>query len=139
MEKVDEIILHGKFMTLAEKCDTLEKMQKFCKAFLTKYPTEVKQKENTEYWPNRYEEEVRWLPKSKPHEYTASVSMADYGFSMSNEEHLAMIERAKHDIANSLTMQAINGGGVEWTSRKDYHSMSTIYSGTMSVNVGEKK
>lgn len=140
MERIDESVLHAKFRDLAEKCDTLEKMQKFCKAFMNKYP--VKQKSDTmnpHEWQGRSEEELRLLPRNKPHEYIASISLVDYGLSMSNEERQARIERAKHAIAESLTRQAIHGGGVEWTSRKDYHSMSTIYSGTMSVNVGEKK
>lgn len=138
MEKVDEILLHGKFMILAEKCDTLEKMQKFCKAFLTKYPIEVKRIDSTEYWPNR-DEVLRWLPINKSHDFVASASVSDYGFSMSSDEHQRMVENVKQDIAYNLTRQAIGAGGVEWTTRKDYHSMATIYSGSMSVNVGEKK
>lgn len=140
MEKVDEVILHTKFVNLAEKCDTLEKMQKFCKAFMTKYPEETVKNTPREY-SLKLDYDTVWVNPvhDKKQTFKSSVAVSDHGFSISSAEHQLMIENAKQEIVYDLIRKALNAGGVEWITRRDHHSMSTIYTGYMTVNIGEKK
>jgi len=138
MEKIDEVILHAKFMSLAEKCTTIEKMNDLCAKFMIKYG-KPNEKPNDAYmsredFGNRMYQRV---PSEKGYDFIhlrAYRTEPDRGFGLLKpSEEAEMLQAIHRTLMDNLIYEAVKSKGIEFTSTKEVMTMETKHMAKMTI------
>lgn len=136
MSIFDEKLLHIKFATLAEKCDTIEKMTSFCKSFLQKHSVAkesspvIAQGMINNYVPP----EILTINTNTSHyrldRVYATYEMPDY---LTDHEKVASQFYAKKEICYKIMDQLLEENFIEFKISENYSQFSTKIVGLVVV------
>lgn len=131
MSEIDEKLLYIKFTTLAEKCDTLEKMTIFCNSFLKKHSKNV---DSTPKIEDYYQNQIL-----KPSYCSHQIERISASYEIPEFLLVDEVARyAKKSIANSIMDQILSKQYVEILTHKNYSRDTKVITGTVYVTRNSK-